>query len=29
LSDGPLRRMADEVVRRNARYEDLEQEDAT
>lgn len=29
LSDGPLRRMADEVVDRNARYEDLEQEDAT
>ena len=29
LSDGPLRRMADEVVRRNASYEDLEQEDAT
>jgi uncharacterized membrane protein (DUF485 family) len=27
LSDGPLRRMADEVVERNARYEDLEHED--
>lgn len=25
LSDGPLRRMADEVVRRNAPYEDFEQ----
>jgi uncharacterized membrane protein (DUF485 family) len=29
LSDGPLRRMADEVVQRNASYGDLEQEDAT
>lgn len=29
LSDGPLRRMADEVVERNAAYADLDQEDAT
>ena len=29
LSDGPLRRMADEVLRRNAPYDDLEREDAT